>query len=102
MSFRRSSKGKSNRVASILVVSSMETLSTQSKVTPSEGSASRISAACPRMTGSSNMRFLGDTTPVTASRCWSCLGGSIEIKFSMYWPFGLSPMAMVGKEEKAS
>ena len=34
VSFRRSSQGKSNRVASIWVVSSMDTLSTQLKVSP--------------------------------------------------------------------
>ena len=50
---RRASKGKSNRVASIWLVSSTETLSTKSKVSPT-GSSSRIAAARLRIRGSSS------------------------------------------------
>ena len=34
--------------------------------------------------GFKRYKFRGDTTPVTARRCWSCFGGSMEMKFSMY------------------
>ena len=73
VSLRRSSNGKSNRVASIWVVSSMETRSTQSNVSPM-GRASRIFAARSRMIGSICIRLAGDTMGLTALRCTSCLG----------------------------
>ena len=37
----------------------------------------------------------GATTGATVLRCTSCLGGSMAMKFSMYCPSGLSPIAMV-------
>ena len=49
---RRSSNGKSNRVASIWLVSSTETLSTKSNVSPT-GSSSRMAPARSRISGSS-------------------------------------------------
>ena len=78
VSFRRSSNGKSNKVASIWVVSSMETVSTQSNVSPT-GNASRIVPARSRIVDSSSLRFGGATTADTVARCSSCFGGSVEI-----------------------
>ena len=51
VSFRRSSKGKSNRVAKVMAVSSLETRSTQSNGVPI-GSPSRMTPARSRITGS--------------------------------------------------
>jgi hypothetical protein len=79
VSLRRSSKGKSNRVASIWVVSSMDTRSTQSKVSPT-GRASRIRAARSRMIGSRVIRLCGLTMGLTVLRWASCLGGSMAMK----------------------
>ena len=61
MSFLRVSQSKSNIVASIAVVSSIETLSTQSKVSPI-GRESRISMARSRTMGSSTFRLRGEET----------------------------------------
>ena len=83
VSFRRSSNGKSKIVANICVVSSIETDSTQLNSSPT-GSASKIAPALPRISGSNLARFMGATTPVTAFRCKSCFGGSIEIKFGAW------------------
>ena len=78
VSFRRCSKGKSKRVASICVVSSMDTLSTQLKVSPI-GRLSRILPARSRMIPSRFFRLGGATTGETVARCWSCRGGSIAM-----------------------
>src|SRR3712207_8119079 len=58
-SLRRSSKGKSNRVASICTVSSMETWSTQLKVSP-RGNPSRMRRTRSRMIPSSFARLPGE------------------------------------------
>ena len=82
VSLRRSSNGKSNRVASICVVSSIDTLSTQLNVSPS-GSSSRMRPARSRIVPSSLARFIGATTPLTVLRCRSCLGGSIAMNIGI-------------------
>ena len=67
VSLRRSSKGKSNRVANIWVVNSIETRSTQLKEVPT-GRSSSILPARLRMVLSSFARLGGDTTPLTVAR----------------------------------
>ena len=79
VSLRLSSKGKSNRVASMRVVSSMDTVFTQSKGSPS-GRESSTSAVRSLINGSILARLLGATTPVTVLRCTSCTGGSMAMK----------------------
>ncbi len=79
VSFRRSSKGKSNKVASIMVVSSIDTVSTQSNGS-SSGRLSNTEIVRSLINGSRLTRFLGATTPVTVFRCASCTGGSMAIK----------------------
>ena len=78
VSLRRSSKGKSKSVASIIVVSSIDTVSTQSKVSPSgrESSTRRVRS---RMIGSSLTRLRGATAGRTVLRCSVCRGGSWEM-----------------------
>ena len=83
VSLRRSSKGKSNKVASIWVVSSIETRSTQSKVSPI-GSSSRTFAARSRMIGSISARLAGETIGLTTLRCASCLGGSMAMNIGSW------------------
>ncbi len=70
VSLRRYSHGKSNRVASIWVVSSMETLSTQSRLT------SRDRQGCPRVwpanreggSGIGSCRLAGETIRPPSAR----------------------------------
>ena len=81
VSFLRSSKGNSNRVASMRVVSSIDTVSTQSKVSPI-GNESRTSIVRSLIKGSMFARLLGATTGETVFRCTSCFGGSIAINIS--------------------
>ena len=67
VSFLRSSNGKSKRVASIMVVNSIDTVSTQSNGV----SSGKLSSTCwvlDRIKGSRLARFLGATTPVTVLR----------------------------------
>ena len=78
-SSRRSSNGKSNRVASIWLVSSIETLSTKSKVSPT-GSSSRMAAARERISGSSPASAGVEKIGETARRWSSWRGASIEMK----------------------
>ncbi len=78
---RRSSKGKSNRVASIWLVSSMETLSTKSKVSPT-GSSSRILPARSRISGSMAAMLAVVNIGETTLRWASCTGGSSEMKLA--------------------
>jgi hypothetical protein len=80
VSLRRSSNGKSNRVASIWVVSSIDT-----PVDPVEGLADGQvveDRRRSRISGSSFARLRGATTGATVLRCWSCLGGSMAMKLS--------------------
>ena len=78
VSLRRSSHGKSNSIASIPVVSSIDTRSTQSNVPPS-GSSSRTSPVRRRI--STDMRFIsaGVKTGATVRRCSVCLGRSMAM-----------------------
>ena len=79
VNFLRSSKGKSKSVASIWVVSSIDTLSTQLKVSPI-GRESSTFAVRSLIRGSRPAIFLAETTGATVFLCTSCLGGSIAIK----------------------
>ena len=76
---RRYSKGKSNRVASIWLVSSTETLSTKSKVSPT-GSSSRILPARSRIRGAMAAMLAEENIGVTTLRWASCSGGSRPMK----------------------
>jgi len=78
VSSRRSSNGKSNSVASMRVVSSIETRSTQSKVSP-RGRPSSTSAVRLRIRASKCARLAGATMGCTALRCSSCCGGSMAM-----------------------
>ena len=80
VSFMRSSQGKSNSVASIMLVRSIETRSTQSKVSL-RGSASSTSDVRLRISGSKLARLDGATIGATVRRCAVCPGGSIRMKF---------------------
>jgi hypothetical protein len=91
-STRRCSKGKSNSVASIWLVSSTATLSTKSKVSP-RGSSSRIFAARSRIRGSSTARLGGANIGAITLRCWSWSGGSRAMKLD--WVRGWKPSKMV-------
>ena len=99
VSLRRSSKGKSKRVASICAVSSMETLSTQLKASPT-GSSSRIFPARSRIKGSRFMRFRGDTTPCTVLRWTSCLGWSMAMNMGSLKSSSSSLSVMPVSDEK--
>ena len=70
--------GKSKRVASIRVVSSIDTVSTQSKVSPS-GRESSSSAVRSRIIGSMLRRLLGADTSRTVLRWSVWVGGSIAM-----------------------
>ena len=94
----RSSNGKSNSVASICVVSSIETRSTQLNVSL-RGRASRILPARSRMMGSSSTRRAGLTAGVTALRCSSCIGGSMAMNIGGANSPGASPMTMSRSDE---
>ena len=67
----RSSNGKSISVASMRVVSSMDTRSTQSKVSRS-GRLSSTSMVRARMIGSKLRRFSAPVTGATTRRCRRC------------------------------
>ena len=68
VSLARSSHGKSNSVANIMLVSSIETRSTQSKISL-RGSASSTSEVRWRISDSRLMRFEGATIGATVRRC---------------------------------
>ena len=87
VSLRRSSNGKSKSVASIIVVSSTETRSTQSNVSP-RGSPSSTRAVRSRMVPSRWFRFSVATIGATTRRCWVCLGGSMRMKLGRLMSFG--------------
>lgn len=103
VSFVRSSNGKSNKVASIWVVSSTDTRSTQSNVTP-RGRSSRIRLTRSRMVAERLARFMGATIGATILRCSSCFGGSIEMKLGRRKSIGRSRSTMppiMASDEKA-
>jgi len=92
-SFMRSSNGKSNKVANIRVVNSMETVSTQSNVSPS-GSDSSTSTVRSRISGSRFIKFFGCTAGVTVRRCARCSGGSMAMNADVSDP--TAPRSAVG------
>ena len=93
VSLCRSSNGKSNSVASICVVSSIDTRCTQLKGS-SRGSPSSTAAVRRRMVASINARLPGATIGLTALRCSSCLGGSIAMNICKRWSIGASNRPM--------
>ncbi len=97
----RLSNGKSNSVASICVVSSMETSLTQSN-SVSRGNSSRMLQTLLRIRCSRRLRLAGATTGCAIRRCSSCFGGSIEIKLGSVYSSYVSTMPIVGSEEKIS
>ena len=99
VSLRRSSKGKSKRVASIWVVSSMDTLSTQSKGSPM-GRLSRVFWMRLRISGSIMCRFCGETIGLTVLRCMSCLGWSMAMNMGRVKSSSGSNRVIAGSEEK--
>ena len=88
VSFLRSSQGKSNSVASIMLVRSVETRSAQSKVSL-RGSASSTSEVRLRISGSKLARWDGATIGATVRRCAVWPGGSIRMKFARSCPLRL-------------
>src|ERR1700722_16656682 len=80
---RRSSNGKSNSVASVMAVSSIETLSTQSKVSPI-GRESRIRPARSRISGSMLWMLAGETAGLTALRWAAGLGGAMAMNIGVW------------------
>jgi hypothetical protein len=88
VSSRRSSNGKSNSVASISVVSSIDTLSTQSKGSL-RGRLSSTRCRCARGSAAPLFaRLAGATMVLTALRWSSCLGGSIAMNIGSRSPSG--------------
>ena len=75
---RRCSNGKSNSVASIWPVSSIDTLSTQSNASP-RGKLSSVFWMRLRIRPSNFARFAGETIGCTILRCSSCLGWSMAM-----------------------
>ena len=67
VSLRRSSCGMPNRVARVMAVSSIDTLSTQSNCSPM-GRLSRMLAARSRIRGSMIARLCGETAGLTVFR----------------------------------
>ncbi len=98
VSLRRSSQGKSNRMARVMVVSSMLTLSTQLN-SASMSRSSRISAARMRMIGSRFSRLCGLTMGLTVLRWASCLGGSMAMNMGSWKSSSWSPMVIERSEE---
>ena len=82
VSRRRSSHGKSNRIASMPVVSSIETLSTQSKTSP-RGSESSSSPVRCRMSSSRRFISAGVKAGATVRLCPVCLGRSIAMNIGI-------------------
>ena len=79
VSLRRSSHGKSNSVASICVVSSIETRSTKLKVSL-RGRSSSTLAERSRISSASSSRCVGVNIGDTVLRCAECRGWSIAMK----------------------
>jgi len=87
VSLRRSAHGKSNRVASIMAVSSVETRSTQSKVSL-RGRPSSTAWVRRRMIPSMLARLVGATIGATVRRWAVWRGGSMRMKLGRSWPSG--------------
>jgi hypothetical protein len=81
-----------------MVVSSMETLSTQSNCSPI-GRLSRISPARARITASMFARFWPATMGLTVLRCTSCFGWSMAMNIGRVKSSAGSGSTMVGSEE---
>ena len=102
VSLRRSSHGKSNSVASMPVVTSIDTRSTQSKVSPT-GSSSRISMMRLRISGSRKVMLRGAATGCVTLRCASCLTPSMVMNPASSGKSGSgSPSTMLRADEKIS
>ena len=84
-----------------MVVSSMDTLSTQSNSSPI-GQSSRISPARSRMIASILARLGPATIGLTVLRCTSCLGGSMAMNIGSVKSSAGSGSTMVGSEENTS
>ena len=84
-----------------MVVSSMETLSTQSNSSPI-GQSSRMAAARSRMMGSSRARFGPATMGLTVLRWASCFGGSMAMNIGSVKSSAGSGSTMAGSEENTS
>ena len=82
VSLRRSSQGKSNSVASICVVSSIDTRSTKLKVSL-RGSASSTLAARSRIRTANSSRCVGVNIGDTVLRWALCRGWSIAMKLGL-------------------
>jgi hypothetical protein len=95
---RRSSNGKSNSVASIEEVSSIDTRSTQLNTSP-RGSPSRISLIRARTTCCSRARLAGATTGCTTLRCSSCFGGSMAMNIGSRRSSGRSISVIAPSDE---
>src|SRR6516165_9638574 len=89
VSLRRSSNGKSNRVASICVVNSIETRSTKLKVSL-RGSESSTLQVRLRIRIASSSRCVGVNIGCTVLRCAECRGWSIAMKLGQSYPGGTS------------
>ncbi len=89
VSLARSCQGKSNSVASIMLVRSVETRSTQSKVSL-RGSASSTSDVRLRISDSKLAMLEGATIGATVLRCAVWPGGSMRMKFGRSCPLGWS------------
>ena len=83
-----------------MVVSSIDTKSTQSKVSPM-GRESRITPARSRMIGSILARFEGDTAGLTVLRWASCLGGSIAMNIGV-WKSSLGSWMVIDRSDEKS
>jgi hypothetical protein len=95
---RRSSNGKSTNVASIEVVSSMDTRSTQLNVS-SRGRPSRMAPTRARIVSCKRARLPGATIGCTTLRCSSCFGGSIAMNIGSSSSTGRSRKVMPPKVE---
>ncbi len=93
VSLWRSASGKSNKVVSINVVSSIETSFTQSKVSL-RGRLSSTRQTRWRMISDMLLRLAGATIGLTTLRCSSCRGGSMEIKLARRNSIGRSVIEM--------
>ena len=93
VSSARRSNGQSNIVASIMVVSSTETRSTQSKVSPRGRSSSTLIVRS-RIRPSMLARFCGATIGLTTLRWPSWRGGSMRMKLGRSMPLGCSSIWM--------
>jgi len=86
----------------MLVVSSMGTRSTQSKVSPTDR-PSRISTTRSRISGSRWIRLRGEATGCTTFRWASCFGPSMVMNPASSGKSGSgSPTTMLRAEEKIS